>query len=70
MYVYRAYYAWYDTYEHIGLFWEQEDAWIGCAKHYNENIIYSISSRSNYRLKSHRWTRYFIEKEEIKSVRT
>lgn len=79
MYVYRAYYGWYDEYTHIGLFSTSEKAWVACYKYYKKNLSYHICWKHfnkphfgygcecpKHRLRSSRYKRLHIKKEIIK----
>lgn len=72
MIIYRAYKAYYDEHTHLGVFHEQYNAWIACYKHYKEKLIYKVCLKHlvclcrQHRLRTYRFTRYYIIKEFIK----
>lgn len=73
MFVYRIYYAWYDTFYHIGIFYNQIEAWVVLYKRYIKELVYEFCFKCDilncgcklHRLRSRRYMRYHIKKEKI-----
>jgi len=81
MIVYRVYNSWYDTYSHIGIFFNQINAWKACKEYYDKHLIRKICFEhmdfnkkfenrdfcdcKPHRLRASRYTRFYIKKEEI-----